>query len=128
MNIGKYLIIIASCITLNAHGNTFTTDVHRRWGINSHIMRIPLFLKEKEEVVEKMVKNREDRTTKNKRRYVKKQIKQKQLLPKPVKHEPIRYVNHRESVEKIIKRKNHKKIKPIVQKSYTKTKHPLLRL
>ena len=51
----QYLVIISACFVCNIHANTLTTDVHRRFGINSHIMHAPLYFKEstKEKKVQK---------------------------------------------------------------------------
>ena len=46
MNITNTIAFLTILTTsLNSLANTFTTDIHRRYGINSHIMHIPLYLK-----------------------------------------------------------------------------------
>ncbi len=86
MNITNTIAFLAILtISLNSLANTFTTDIHRRYGINSHIMHIPLYLKEIEKTKDKMVKTSTKRSKKIKKKYTRKNIDYK--YPKPIRME-----------------------------------------
>ncbi len=86
MNITNTIAFLAILtISLNSLANTFTTDIHRAYGINSHIMHIPLYLKEVEKTKYKMVKTSTKRSKKTKKKYTQKKIDYK--YPKPIRME-----------------------------------------
>jgi len=86
MNITNTIAFLAILtISLNSLANTFTTDIHRRYGINSHIMHIPLYLKKSEKTKDKMVGTSTKRSKKIKKKYTRKKIDYK--YPKPIRME-----------------------------------------
>ncbi len=75
MNITNTIAFLTILTTsLNSLANTFTTDIHRRYGINSHIMHIPLYLKKGEKTKDKMVGTSTKRSKKTKKKYTRKKI------------------------------------------------------
>lgn len=144
MNAILYLFVIITSFVSTMIANTFTSDVHRRYGINSHIMHIPLYLKEQEDTQEKMAKKERERIERGKRDYVRKQLKHKPAVKKPVAKKavakklvmkkPVPYKVEKKAkavkaAPKAVKPKNHRKARKAIQENrITTSKHPLLRL